>query len=254
MAVVSLLTCVQRVSTSAPMYPCEGGYCPLSPDLIPLSSEEGYRLLLDGEHQSFYQLVHQLETQQTTTWCGIASLVTVLNALSTSTTSGRFTKPPTFCYRDHCYRRFTQQYLAEDNACTRAVVHALPLVEGLDLPQLQQMLACLNVSSTLHYHTSTTPAEFISLLSLVHTSTHYLIANFEHDPVYSSGERFGHHNTGIAAGLHDDTLQKIVDADILVQLHPHLGLVGLGPLAPGGLGDVERVRRLQPSVLQALEQ
>src|ERR1700682_4942117 len=47
------------------------------------------------------------------------------------------------------------------------------------------------------------------------------------------------------ARLDDDAFQKIVDADVRIERHPHLGLVVLLALTPSGLRDVERILRLQ---------
>jgi glutathione gamma-glutamylcysteinyltransferase len=58
---------------------------PLPPDLVDFSSSEGRALLAEsiaeGTAGAFFPLVAQLHTQQDPAWCGLGTLVTVLNAL-----------------------------------------------------------------------------------------------------------------------------------------------------------------------------
>jgi len=55
---------------------------PLPPQLVPLASEEGQRLLAESTaRQAFLPLASQFLTQRSTSFCGVASSVMVLNAL-----------------------------------------------------------------------------------------------------------------------------------------------------------------------------
>jgi len=60
---------------------------PLPAGQIPLDSEAGIRLLEEsGARASFYSLIQHLAWQQTPTYCGVASAVTVLNTLHPTNT------------------------------------------------------------------------------------------------------------------------------------------------------------------------
>jgi Phytochelatin synthase len=55
---------------------------PLPPNLIPLDSDEGRALLVRSKaSRAFYPLASQFVTQDTTSFCGVASSVMVLNAM-----------------------------------------------------------------------------------------------------------------------------------------------------------------------------
>jgi hypothetical protein len=55
---------------------------PLPPNLIPFDSEEGRALLLRAKaNRAFYPLASQFVTQDSTSFCGVASSVMVLNAM-----------------------------------------------------------------------------------------------------------------------------------------------------------------------------
>src|SRR5690242_15062891 len=55
---------------------------PLPPNLVSLDSEEGQRLLLESKaNRDYFALASRFMTQRSTSYCGIASAVMVLNAM-----------------------------------------------------------------------------------------------------------------------------------------------------------------------------
>ena len=73
---------------------------PLSENLIDLTSEQGEHLLLDSEaRQAYWALSIQFVTQKNRAYCGVASIVMVLNALRVEAPSTPEFKP---------YNTFTQ--------------------------------------------------------------------------------------------------------------------------------------------------
>ena len=102
---------------------------PLPADLVDFSSPEGRRLLVEaltqGTAEAFYPLVAQLHTQAEPAWCGLGTLVTVLNALDVD--PGRVWKGP--------WRWFGEELLDCCVSLDRATAEGLQLVEVACLAQ-----------------------------------------------------------------------------------------------------------------------
>jgi hypothetical protein len=80
LAVTALLTAIATASFANDVLPLPAG-------LISLQSPEGVSLLeTSGARANFYALIQHLTAQQRTTYCGVASAVTVLNTLHPSDT------------------------------------------------------------------------------------------------------------------------------------------------------------------------
>src|SRR5215216_6890557 len=86
---------------------------PLAEPLISLNSEQGSRLLLESEdNRSYWPLSIQFVTQKNQAFCGVASIVMVLNALGAPAPTTPEFDP---------YKTFTQ-----DNVFTPATEKVLP--------------------------------------------------------------------------------------------------------------------------------
>ena len=103
---------------------------PLPDDLVAFGSAEGRRLLREalqaGTAEAFYPLVSHLHTQSEPAWCGLGTLVTVLNALEIDT--GRRWKG--------AWRFFGEELLI----CCKAL--ELAASEGLTLSEVACLAAC----------------------------------------------------------------------------------------------------------------
>ena len=110
-------------------------FLPAPKDLIPLNTTAGTSLLLNPKSltSAFFSSFQHLETQQSQTYCSIATSVTILNALS----SGKAPIDP--IYNPYAY--WTQASFF--SACTEAVLRKSDLERmGSTLDQLQLMLKC----------------------------------------------------------------------------------------------------------------
>lgn len=96
---------------------------PLPADLVDFRSAEGRRLLAEalaaGTAEAFFPLVAQLHTQQEPAWCGLGTLVTVLNALELD--PGRTWKGP--------WRFFGEELLDCCKALDMASAEGLTMLE-----------------------------------------------------------------------------------------------------------------------------
>ena len=107
---------------------------PLPPDLIDFSSPQGRKMLGEalaaGSAEAFFPLVAQLHTQAEPAWCGLGTLVTVLNALHVD--PGRTWKGP--------WRWFGEELLG----CCKSV--DVVAAEGLTLDELACLARCNGAS------------------------------------------------------------------------------------------------------------
>jgi glutathione gamma-glutamylcysteinyltransferase len=107
---------------------------PLPSDLVDFTSSEGRALLADalaaGTAGAFFPLVAQLHTQSETAWCGLGTLVTVLNALGVD--PGRTWKGP--------WRWFGEELLD----CCKSLDAAA--AEGLTLAEVGCLARCNHAS------------------------------------------------------------------------------------------------------------
>ena len=103
---------------------------PLPPELIDFSSPQGRVLLAEalaaGTAAAFFPLVAHLHTQAEPAWCGLGTLVTVLNALGVD--PGRTWKGP--------WRWFGEELLI----CCKSL--ELAAAEGLTMPEVACLARC----------------------------------------------------------------------------------------------------------------
>jgi len=115
---------------------------PLPPSLVRLDSEAGAQLLVDSQaRRAYWPLSVQFVTQQNQAFCGVASMVMVLNALAVKA-------PPTPGYEP--FRTFTQDNLLNDRTETILPRQTL-LRQGMTLTQLGLILESYGVAAAVRH-------------------------------------------------------------------------------------------------------
>ena len=115
---------------------------PLPPELTGFSSPEGEKFLLEsGALEAYFPLSIHFVTQRTQAYCGVASMVMVLNALNVPA-------PSTPAYEP--YRTFTQDNVLDERTDAVLPRDLLPH-RGMTLDQLGAMLALRPVSVEVHH-------------------------------------------------------------------------------------------------------
>ncbi|MBD2066313.1 phytochelatin synthase family protein [Leptolyngbya sp. FACHB-671] len=129
---------------------------PVSSNLIPLNSTEGEQLLLTSTAQQDYlPLSTYFVTQKNVAYCGIASMVMVLNALSI---------PAPAAPELGNTHTFTQDNVFNDQM--RQIRSPLELsFRGMTLDHLRQFLVSYSVKADVHYGSDITLDEFRNLVS-----------------------------------------------------------------------------------------
>lgn len=127
----------------------------LPQNLINLNSSEGEKLLMDSKAlQDFFPLSSQFVTQKNQAYCGVASSVMILNALSIPAPEAPEYAP---------YHLFTQENFF--NTQTQKVV--TPEVvsrKGMTLDQLGKLLESYSVKAEVHHSADSSLEEFRTLV------------------------------------------------------------------------------------------
>lgn len=114
----------------------------VGPGLVRLDSPEGARLLFDSEaHAAFLPLMSHFETQHSLTYCGVASIAMVLNALEIPAPAATAYTP---------YRIFTQDNVL--SARTDGIVTPRAVSRrGMALSDVARVLETYGMSVDTHY-------------------------------------------------------------------------------------------------------
>jgi hypothetical protein len=115
---------------------------PLPPNLTDLSSEQGEQYFLESDaHAAYFPIAANFVTQKTQAYCGVASMVMVLNALGAPAPSTPEYLP---------YRMFTQDNLLDERSDAVLPRDVLGR-QGMTLDQLGGLLALQGVAVELHH-------------------------------------------------------------------------------------------------------
>ena len=142
---------------------------PLPSNLIDLSSEQGEHLLLDAEARAAYwPLSAQFVTQKNQAYCGVASLIMVMNALRVPAPSTPEFEP---------YKTFTQDNFLNDQ--TEKILPREVLVKmGMTLDQIGSLAETYPVKAEVRHAGDSSVDEFRSLTSShLGQKDHYVIVN-----------------------------------------------------------------------------
>jgi hypothetical protein len=180
---------------------------PLPESLVSLNSVEGEQLLLHSEaRQSYWNLSIQFLTQKTQSFCGIASMVMVLNALGTTAPATPEFEP---------YRVFTQDNFFNDR--TETVLPQKVLAEnGMTLDQLGQLLESYGVHADVHHAADTSLDKFRrSAVEHVAKPGRYVIVNYLRRSI---GQERGGHISPL--GAYDADADKFLILDVARYKYP----------------------------------
>lgn len=138
--------------------------------LTTLSSSEGEQLLFASRaHADYLPLSTQFVTQKNQAYCGVASMVMVLNALNIPAPAAPEYKPYRVFTQDNFFNPQTQKILAA-NVIAR---------QGMTLDQLGQLLATYPVSTQVYHAGNLSLLQFRSLaLKNLQQRDNFVIVNY----------------------------------------------------------------------------
>jgi hypothetical protein len=161
---------------------------PLPEGLIDLRSEDGERLLADSDAlEAFVPLSANFVTQKNQAYCGVASIVMVLNALQLPAPAVPEYEP---------YRTFTQ-----DNALDATTDKILPrevlAEQGMTLDELGALLAAHQLEVEVHHAAEATLETFrASARDHLGRERHFVVVNYLRKAI---GQETGGHISPLAA-------------------------------------------------------
>ncbi|WP_193198223.1 phytochelatin synthase family protein [Nostoc sp. MG11] len=127
----------------------------LSPNLIGFNSDEGENLLVDSKsREDFFPLSMQFITQNNQTYCGVASIVMVLNGLQIPAPEAPQYKP---------YRVFTQENFFNNEATKKVLTPEVVSRQGMTLEQLGGLLTSYGVKVNVYHAANTNLEQFRKL-------------------------------------------------------------------------------------------
>lgn len=162
---------------------------PISPQLIPFTSTEGEKLLLDSQSRADYFLLsNQFVTQINQAYCGVASSVMVLNALGLPAPESSQYKP---------FKVFTQENFFDRVETKQVVSPEVVSKRGMTLVQLGGLLTSHAAKVKVYYGADVDLNQFRSLLVRnLSTRDNFTIINYLRKSV---GQERGGHISPIAA-------------------------------------------------------
>jgi hypothetical protein len=179
----------------------------LPPNLTDLNSEEGQKFFLEsGSFTAYFPIADNFVTQKTQAYCGVASMVMVLNALGVPA-------PTTAEYQP--YHTFTQDNLLDDK--TDAILPREMLARrGMTLDQLGKLLALHPVAIEVHHAADATLDAFrASARDYLRAKDHFVLVNYLRKAI---GQKIGGHISPLAA--YDAEADRFLILDVARYKYP----------------------------------
>ena len=179
----------------------------LPDNLAGFSTHEGEAYFAESDaREAYFPLASNFLTQKTQAYCGVASIVMVLNALGVPA-------PPVPEYAP--YRTFTQDNVLNDE--TDAVLPRETLArQGMTLDQIGAILATERVKAEVHHASDSSVDEFRKLSSAyLGEPGHFVIVNYLRRAL---GEQTGGHISPLAA--YDAKADRFLILDVARYKYP----------------------------------
>jgi len=162
---------------------------PLAPDLIAFNSSAGAELLLESQaKQDYWNLSIQFVTQINQAYCGVASIVMVLNSMGIAAPEVPQYAP---------YHVFTQENFFDNPAVRQVLAPEVVARQGMTLDQLGQLLNSHPVNVQVYHGGDVTLAEFRRLIAEnLDQQGNFVIVNYLRSSI---GQERGGHISPIAA-------------------------------------------------------
>jgi hypothetical protein len=209
---------------------------PVAEPLISLNSEQGSRLLLESEdNRAYWPLSIQFVTQKNQAFCGVASIVMVLNALGIPAPSTPEFEP---------YKTFTQDNLL--NEYTEKVLPVSVLAKiGMTLDQIGGILNTYSVKAHVRHADETSLEEFRSLArQALSTPNHYVVVNYLRRSI---GQERGGHISPL--GAYDAETDRFLVLDVSRYKYPPIWVEAAALYAAMNTPDSDNQNRTRGFVI-----
>ena len=209
---------------------------PLPGNLIDLRSGQGEQLLHDSDAmEAFIPLSSNFVTQKTQAYCGVASMVMVLNALQLPAPAVPEYDP---------YHTFTQDNLLNEQT-DRILPRDVLAKQGMTLDQLGGILASQPVTAEVHHASDSTPEAFRnSARDHLSTEGQFVIINYLRKAI---GQERGGHISPLAA--YDAETDRFLILDVSRYKYPPVWVTTADLFAAMNTTDSDNENRTRGYVL-----
>ena len=209
---------------------------PLPDNLTGFSTHDGEVYFGESDaREAYFPLASNFLTQKTQSYCGVASIVMVLNALGVPA-------PPVPEYKP--YRIFTQDNVLDQR--TDAVLPRETLArQGMTLDQIGGILATEPVKAEVHHASDSSVEEFRKLASAyLGEPGHFVIVNYLRKAL---GEQIGGHISPLAA--YDGKADRFLILDVARYKYPPVWVKTVDMFAAMNTPDAANANRTRGFVL-----
>jgi Phytochelatin synthase len=231
---------LKRLVVCAALWLCVAGASadtlPLPDNLTGFSTRDGEVYFGESDaREAYFPLADNFVTQKTQSYCGVASMVMVLNALGLPAPSVPEYEP---------YRTFTQDNVLSER--TDAVLPRETLArQGMTLDQLGGILATQPVHAEVHHASDSSVDEFRRLASAyLREPGHFVIVNYLRKAL---GEETGGHISPLAA--YDGKTDRFLILDVARYKYPPVWVKAADMFAAMNTPDVVNGNKTRGFVL-----
>lgn len=181
---------------------------PLAPNLINFNSPQGEELFTKSKSKiDFFPLSTQFVTQNNQAYCGVASIVMVLNSLGIPAPEAPQYKP---------YKIFTQENFFSNQKTNKVVTAEVVSRQGMTLEQLGGLIASYDVKTEV-YHAGDTSLEKFRKLATENLKQpgNFIIINYLRKAI---GQETGGHISPLAA--YDEQTDRFLIMDVSRYKYP----------------------------------
>jgi hypothetical protein len=212
----------------------------LPPNLVGAATDPGEALLIGAEaREAYFPLADNFVTQKTQSFCGVASMVMVLNASGVPAPAVPEYEP---------YRTFTQDNLLD--ATTDAIVPKTTiLMKGMTLDQLGGVLATQPLAVEVH-HAGDTSVDAFRTAARDHLATpgQFVIVNYLRKAL---GQQLGGHISPLAA--YDADTDRFLILDVARYKYPPVWVTATDLYAAMNTQDSDNDNKTRGYVLVAVK-
>lgn len=155
---------------------------PLPSSLINFESSEGLAYLKENLNTNALKLLSHFTTQKTPTYCGVASIVMVLNASGKDAPIDAYHAP---------YHYYTQDNVF-NNQIKKIITPEKIQQKGITLAKLSQIIQSYGLKTTTFYANELTLEEFRQIVKSAISNQKFIIVNFLRTKLHQIGG--GHHS------------------------------------------------------------
>jgi hypothetical protein len=162
---------------------------PLTPNLINFNSDEGEKLLIESKsREDFFPLSMQFVTQVNQAYCGVASIVMVLNSLGIEAPESAQYKP---------YRVFTQENFFNNKATQQVISTDVVSRQGMTLEEMGRLIGSYGAKAKVYHASNSNIDEFRKLAAQnLNRKENFVLVNYLRREI---GQEKGGHISPIAA-------------------------------------------------------